>query len=1455
MRRFRFHLAAVLFWFCTFAAHADGFRASYTPEAQPGGPPQRACNGCSCSGGNTPGFQGASVADPIWTKDGSLHLSYTDLSIGAVMPINVVRNYDSHSTYDSAVGYGWAFFHDQRLFEYPDGSIIIRTGCGRRDKFVFSGGAYVTPQGGSQGQLTEKGDGTYQFRYRDGNSDLYDASGRLTARVARSGARQDFIYDARGKLPLVGTSPRAVDPTAPMVVAYQPRLTRIQERGADGTLTGYFVDFEYNDSTGRLTRLVASDGREILYGHDVVGSATAGNLVSIAGLDDYTQSFAYVDANDAHNITTILDGTGAQPVVNTFDNKDRVTKQVEGGSTFVLAYPSLGVTTITETVKSATGSTLQTRVSRREYNAEGYLTRNVGPDGHELRYTYDANNQISRTELWEKSGAALALLKATDTTYTATGQLLSESTTLDSGEVVTSTWTYDNGWVASEQTVSSANPQLFRTEYTFVRDGGGIPRAIASVRQRKDDGTFATTTYSYCSSAEAAAGASTCPDISLVKSIDGPRTDVNDIASFSYYGTTSTGGCGGTSGDCVRRGDLKAVTNALGQATEFLRYDASGRPVRIRDANGVAAEMVYHPRGWLQQSIVRGANDAITTDDAITQYQVDARGNLTQITTPDGNTVTMIYDSRDRLTTIRDQAGNEIRYTLDSVGNRTREEAYTAGNTQRRVQSFLYDKWSRLIRLTGSTSGQVTNLTYDAAGRLIKTVDPNLVEVMQVYDDLDRLVSTVSDAATGGIAATTQFSYDAIGNLREVVDPKSLSTTYSYDALGRLLQVASPDSGTTTYTYDDAGNRLSQTDARGITTTYTYDALNRLATVVYPTAAENVAYTYDVASPVCAAGETFTVGRLTRITDASGSTDYCYDRFGNTVRKVQTTAGQAFTVRYAYTLGRKLAATTYPDGTVVDNVRDTQERIAEIGVALAGGSRQVLLDSANYYPAGPSAGWTFGNGRVMSRTYDKDYRASTIKDTGAGGLDIGLRYDNAGYLTQLTNAALATTPRMRYDYDALGRLTGRSDSASAPVETYTYDATGNRTSLALGTATAQAYSYAADSHRLTAVGGVARGYDAAGNLTSVGGTAREYGYNDAGRMSLTKEAGTLRATYKYNGRGEQVLRATTVSTIFVYDEAGHLLGQYGITGTPIQQYVWMDDQPVGVISGSALHYVEADHLGTPRAIIDATRQVAIWTLDLATEPFGNTAPNVDPDGDGTTFVYDLRFPGQRYDAASGLYYNYFRDYDPVVGRYTQSDPIGLAGGMNTYGYVGGNPLMAFDLLGLADQSSPWSVGWEWLTGNGPRHREFTDGDPFAEKLREHSNLQRLLKAACTGKQSNGNPLPRKGNWDYSVGGVSGVFLYLHDYSNLLTGGHTGNIAVTYLGSYKTKFEIVGSTLNVRVWNSSSIQSATHPPILGYTKWWGRNIGDPLNNWRKTGPMSEITQTFNLSFDLTKCGCE
>jgi RHS repeat-associated protein len=99
-------------------------------------------------------------------------------------------------------------------------------------------------------------------------------------------------------------------------------------------------------------------------------------------------------------------------------------------------------------------------------------------------------------------------------------------------------------------------------------------------------------------------------------------------------------------------------------------------------------------------------------------------------------------------------------------------------------------------------------------------------------------------------------------------------------------------------------------------------------------------------------------------------------------------------------------------------------------------------------------------------------------------------------------------------------------------------------------------------------------------------------------------------------------------------------------------------------------------------LIDPDRDVAVWRWDLEGEAFGDNAPNQDPDNDGIAFVFDMRFPGQRYDAATGFNYNYFRDYDGGIGRYVQSDPIGLNGGISTYGYVGGRPLNVIDPSGL-----------------------------------------------------------------------------------------------------------------------------------------------------------------------------
>lgn len=119
-----------------------------------------------------------------------------------------------------------------------------------------------------------------------------------------------------------------------------------------------------------------------------------------------------------------------------------------------------------------------------------------------------------------------------------------------------------------------------------------------------------------------------------------------------------------------------------------------------------------------------------------------------------------------------------------------------------------------------------------------------------------------------------------------------------------------------------------------------------------------------------------------------------------------------------------------------------------------------------------------------------------------------------------------------------------------------------------------------------------------------------------------------------------------------------------------------------------LYFIHSDHLNTPRLIIDEQKNV-VWRNLPTTEPFGVSAVEDDPNNTGNRFEFNLRFPGQYQDKETNTNYNYFRDYNPGTGRYVQSDPIGLAGGINTYAYVGGSPVRYADPLGLYTEIIIW----------------------------------------------------------------------------------------------------------------------------------------------------------------------
>lgn len=235
---------------------------------------------------------------------------------------------------------------------------------------------------------------------------------------------------------------------------------------------------------------------------------------------------------------------------------------------------------------------------------------------------------------------------------------------------------------------------------------------------------------------------------------------------------------------------------------------------------------------------------------------------------------------------------------------------------------------------------------------------------------------------------------------------------------------------------------------------------------------------------------------------------------------------------------------------------------------------------------------------------------------------------------------------------------------------YDYDLNGNRNWHKRNTVQTS-YTYNAARTRLQALsGGVneTRLYDDSGNTTQIDG--RDFDHNEQNRLWRYQE-GSVSIEYRHNAFGErQVKDDGATITRFVYD--GPRL-MHERTGASPRDYIYLEGQLVGLVQNGSLYFVHTDHLGRPEIVTNGAKSVR-WSAQ--NNAFGNI-PATDLIGG-----LHIAFPGQYYDIESGTYYNYFRTYDATVGRYLQSDPIGLAGGLNTYAYVGGNPLSYVDPYGL-----------------------------------------------------------------------------------------------------------------------------------------------------------------------------
>lgn len=954
--------------------------------------------------------------------------------------------------------------------------------------------------------------------------------------------------------------------------------------GLLSTVTGPFghtLQFAY-DSDGNVTSITTPGNTSVIYGYD--GQR---RLNGVTYPDSTTRQYHYEDANDAWLLTGITDESNNRYATYTYDSSGRVivSQHADGADRHEFGY---GTNTTTLTDPAGTPRTLSytnangvfraasssapgvgcgiTKVST--FDAQGNLATRTDFNNNQTRYSYDSarNLETSRTEAY-----------GTPRARTITTQ-----------------------WHPQFRLPSQIDEPGRRASFGYDSNGLLLTRTVTDLSTNQ----ARTVTY-------------TRNSFGQTLTIDGPRSDVTDVTTYTYAECTYGAECG----------QPMTVTNAAGHTTSFMSYNAHGQPLTINDSNNVLTTLAYDAR---QRLISRDVAGEVTT------FSYHPTGQLRRVTRMDGSYLEYGYDAAHRLIRIEDNEGNRISYTLDASGQRTAENVYDPTNTLARTRSRVYDALSRLSQELDSSSSAIT-YTYDINGNRESVVDAQGRLTTYGYDELNRQISTV-DPMNG----YTETGYSARDELQSVIDPRSLTTTYQYNGFGDLTAVSSPDTNHTTYTRDAAGNLQQSTDARNRTATYSYDALNRVTQIAYSD--QIIQYTYDQG--------THGSGKLTQLSDASGATHWTYTAQGRVATKQHVVGATTLTVAYSYNTSGQLNQVTTPSGQVIA-LSYVGGKVSSISV-----NGSPLLHSILYAPFGPTRGWNWANGTLAVREYDLDGRLTTV--------------DSAGMSS--------------YAFYADGAISSLSEDSAAPLNgsegltTFEIDENSNRIESSDGL-DARTYSY-----------------DASGNV--IGDGVHSFTYNSAGRMVSAGRSG-MAASYALNGLGQRVRKTVNgQARLFAYDEAGHLIGEYTANGALIQEIVWFGDIPVAVLrpnSGPvAVYYIHSDHLDTPRRITRPSDNALVWRW--SSDPFGSTAAQEDPDGDSSAFVFPLRFPGQYFDPETGLHYNFMRNFDPRTGRYIESDPIGLRGGLNTYAYAGGNPVGMMDPLGLAYfakrplSDSPW-LGW------------------------------------------------------------------------------------------------------------------------------------------------------------------
>ena len=729
--------------------------------------------------------------------------------------------------------------------------------------------------------------------------------------------------------------------------------------------------------------------------------------------------------------------------------------------------------------------------------------------------------------------------------------------------------------------------------------------------------------------------------------VDGPRADVSDVTHFQY--------------DSLGR--LTEIRTPDQRLTRILAFDTAGRSTSLQTDEHSSTLIDYDSQGR-----IRSESQRIGTVKRTLRYRYDDIGRLISLLDDQGRQRRVGYDSANRPDDVSYDSPVHEHHVYAADDRPIRSSLATSTGHVLRTLYFVYDAQRRLTETRDGDGPPLRQLHYlDADNRPDVIQDPLGEETRLAYDTLGRLSHIY--APDGG---STQFEFDRLQRVLAVTAPNGARTRYRYDDFGQRVEEISPDRGTLRYAYDVAGNLARKIDARGVATDYRYDAANHLVQILQRDSTTSLRYRGT---------------QLVAISNPSSSDQFKYDNNDRLIEHSRRIEGHDFTTAYEYDNAGKLIAKRMPSGERLLYTYNARGEWIGLRTQRWFQSQLLLGTDDPQSIASPISSSNLGDLRLGNGLITRtrlDLESGGIAYRGTDGITrFTYRRDGAGRIVGIDVPNQSNS----YSYDAAGRLTAAH--LGHDTLTYEYDTNGNRLASTQITPTGRTHSslrYDEKSNRLRSVttpgaSPITYTYDAAGNPISAG--AWRYDYDTNGRLHKLYYAGVLRAEYVYNAQGERVQKALYANgkrerTFFLYEQH-QLIAEANEHGRVTREYLYLGHHPAVMMAEGKVYWIHTDELGAPWAMTDSLQRM-VWSIDY--EPFGTSHPNNDPDQDGDRIDLAIRQAGQYEDAESGTYYNLMRDYSPFLGRYLTSDPLGLAGGANSFSYVAQNPISRVDPFGL-----------------------------------------------------------------------------------------------------------------------------------------------------------------------------